>query len=973
MKKNYLFLLLCLLSITGYAQENGMIKFSTSHPLGTEVSFFPTTVSSDNKVKVDWGDGEIKEYTLSTWNKKVSGNKTGDTIKVHTQLKAFDCSDKQLTSLVITNQPGLLNLQCYNNELAVDLLDISGALNLTNLDCHNNKLLLLNLTEHTKLENLDCYCYEEEEGTLTTILLPQSGAALKNISAYGNDISALDISGCLELTNINMEQNALMTIDVTKLENLRSLNVSNNIISELDVTKNSKLEKLFCGKNQLKKLDIYANKELIEISCSENKLSELDLSGNKSITKIYCSDNQIKSLNLTGIARLTQLQCGFNQLRELDLSKNTYLQKIWCQSNQLDFIDFYYNQNISYIDCRNNAGMTPCALNYMYGTLSGLESSSTYANLLVEGCNAETSDTGIATALRWQTDVKGDATATCEEIDVNIVAPQNGTFTLWQPEMSRHDSIAISNNKVKAGVPVYVKAVAADNYKVKSILVNDKAIQGSTFVTSEQVTVAVNFAPVASSNYTTLGTAEGTSLSLGVSGAEPETEIEVDWGNGVIETLFINNTNISRIEGVSKGTTVRINGLLDYLDCSENDLTALDVSHNLVLRTLDCYWTGITALEVSKNTELGKLNCSYNSLSGLDVSGNAKLFSLSCYNCELDELNVSQNTLLEELTVKNNNLTAIDLSANTKLVALDVQNNSLATIALAGLTELQSLACSGNGMTGLDVTFNTKLTNLVCANNQLTTIDLSKNTLLERLFCQENLINTLDLSKNQALNYIECSGNGMSACELNDFYQNLPLCPIDPDKFNIYNRGTSNSNDAERSETAIAARKGWRVSAQGDGSGCDEAYVTFAQPEHGTIALVDSREQEIVSGTKVAKNSVLEVKATPDAGYELDYVKANQVKVVDNKFTIVMATEVEAKFKLNVGIDETHAGISLYTGENSVSIVADDASAQIYTIAGATVYKGTIQGEKTINLPSGSYIIKVVTAQKQLSQVVSVY
>lgn len=971
MKKNYLVILLCFFSIIGYAQESGAIKFSTAHPLGTEISFFPTAVNSGEKIRVDWGDGEVKEYTLSMWNKKVTGNKTGDTIRVLTQLKSFDCSDSQVNSISVVDQPGLEVLQCYNNDMARDSLDISGALNLQRLDCHNNdRLLFLNLTKHTKLNTLDCYSYKQ--GSLTTILLPESDSELTSISAYNNDISALNVSGCLKLESINMESNSLMEIDVTKLPKLTTLNVASNYISNLDVSKNPKLYKLFCGKNQLEKLDLFANKELLEISCSENKLTALDLSANTGITKIYCSDNAIKSLDVTGILRLTQLQCGFNQLEKLDLSKNFYLQKLWCQSNKLTYLDLYYNANINYIDCRDNTGMTPCALNYMYSSLTGQESSNPNTNLFVSGCNAETSDTSIATESRWTPDVLGDATASCGEVELTLAPAENGTYELSQPSLTDHSLIPIEGNQVKAGYPVYVHAVPAEGYRVKSIQVGDRVISDTIFVTSVPASFAVNFLPLVSNTYVTMGVEEGTSLSIGISGSEPETEVEVDWGNGILETLVIGNTNITRLENASKGTTVRINGMIDYLDCSENDLTSLDVTHNNYLKTLDCYWTNIPALDVTKNTELTKLNCSFNPLGTLDVTANTKLFSLSAYNCELSLLDVSRNVLLEELEAKNNELTTIDLSANPELVALDIQNNQLATLNVSNLGKLESLSCSGNGLTQLDMTGNTQLTKLTCSYNKLTTLDLSKNTLLQRLFCNDNQLESLPLNNNDALSYIECSGNGMSACALNDFYYNLPVCPVDPEKINIYNSGSTNPNDAEGSETSIATRKGWKVSAQGDGSGCNEAYITIKQPENGTIALFDG-DQAVASGTKVAKNKVIEVRNTPESGYELDWVKANNVKATDNKFTVLMATVVEAQFKLASGIENIENGTRILTGRNQISILAENASVRIYTVSGTLVYEGVAEGRSDVRLDAGSYIVKLNTPEKQLTQVVIVY
>ena len=64
--------------------------------------------------------------------------------------------------------------------------------------------------------------------------------------------------------------------------------------------------------------------------------------------------------------------------------------------------------------------MTPCSLNFMYQTLSGLESASPYVNLFLEGSNAETSSTSIATESKWTVDVTGDGSAVCKDVTATI-------------------------------------------------------------------------------------------------------------------------------------------------------------------------------------------------------------------------------------------------------------------------------------------------------------------------------------------------------------------------------------------------------------------------------------------------------------------------------------------------------------------------------------------------------------------------
>ena len=458
--------------------------------------------------------------------------------------------------------------------------------------------------------------------------------------------------------------------------------------------------------------------------------------------------------------------------------------------------------------------------------------------------------------------------------------------------------------------------------------------------------------------------------SFGISGIDPETEIEIDWGNGEWQTMTIDNESITRIDGNSKGTTVRINGLIDYFDCSENDLKSLDVSHNAILATLDCYWTGITALDLSKNTALGKLNCSYNSIGTLDLSNNKALFSLSCYNCELGSLDLSNNTELEEAVVKNNELTSLTVSSNTKLLLLDVQNNEqLKSIDASMLTDLEELQCSYTGLTDLDVTHNTKLIKLICSNNKLTTLDLSKNTWLERLFCDGNQLTSLDLSNNTKLNYLECSGNGMSACALNDLYYNLPKCSTTPTNVNMFIAGINNPNEAEGSETSMATKKGWKVSVDGDGSGCNEAYITIEPTENGILELRNSDNEIVNSGSKVIKNTTVTVKGNPDEGFYLKNVWVNGVSVTNGEFVVKMASVVTAAFDEGSSITEIeNSGMKIWSTPGIIRVNAENAHVQVYSTSGALVWEGNIYQEKTIDVTRGIYIVKVRNAQSTQSK-----
>lgn len=93
-----------------------------------------------------------------------------------------------------------------------------------------------------------------------------------------------------------------------------------------------------------------------------------------------------------------------------------------------------------------------------------------------------------------------------------------------------------------------------------------------------------------------------------------------------ITFINVSDQNISDLTGIECFTA------LTELECSNNQLTALDVSNNTALSWLLCSSNQLTALDVSKNTVLNGLYCSDNQLTALDVSKNTVLHTLNCSN-----------------------------------------------------------------------------------------------------------------------------------------------------------------------------------------------------------------------------------------------------------------------------------------------------------------------------------------------------
>ena len=158
------------------------------------------------------------------------------------------------------------------------------------------------------------------------------------------------------------------------------------------------------------------------------------------------------------------------------------------------------------------------------------------------------------------------------------------------------------------------------------------------------------------------------------------------------------------------------------------------------LRMMSVWSKGIQSLQgIEYFTALLTLDCSDNQLTSLDVSKNTALIKLDCYKNQLTSLDVSGCTALTELYCYENQLTLLDVSNNTALKTLDCSDNQLTSLDVSKNTALEYLFCYWNQLASLDVSKNTALTYLYCSDNQLTSLDVS-NTALTNLYCYSNKI-----------------------------------------------------------------------------------------------------------------------------------------------------------------------------------------------------------------------------------------
>lgn len=175
-------------------------------------------------------------------------------IEYFESLRKLDCSDTDLTELVIRNHPSLIELHCSSDPITS--LDVSGCTALKTLTCYNSELASLNVSGCTSLQE---------------------------IMAYRAQLTSLDVSGCSSLQYLDCNENGLTSL------------------TEVD-----------CTDNQLTELDFSGCSSLIILSCYNNQLTTLNLSNCTSLMGLACDSNQLPSLDISTCTKLRALMCENN-------------------------------------------------------------------------------------------------------------------------------------------------------------------------------------------------------------------------------------------------------------------------------------------------------------------------------------------------------------------------------------------------------------------------------------------------------------------------------------------------------------------------------------------------------------------------------------------------------------------------------------------------------------------------------------
>ena len=186
---------------------------------------------------------------------------------------------------------------------------------------------------------------------------------------------------------------------------------------------------------------------------------------------------------------------------------------------------------------------------------------------------------------------------------------------------------------------------------------------------------------------------------------------------------------------------------------------ALDISN---INNVPPYINDLTGIEAFKNiTSLSFVN---QEVSFLDLSHNLKLEVINGFDNQLSNLILGANDSLTELNCQNNLLTSLDVSGCNSLRQILCDYNPIEQINLSSNPLLEILECNNSALTALDLTQNLQLTSVICGNSAIEHIELPESSSLVELDCNSTNLQSLDLTPVNGLNQMNCTNNPDLTC-----------------------------------------------------------------------------------------------------------------------------------------------------------------------------------------------------------------
>ena len=641
-------------------------------------------------------------------------------IEGFTALKTLICTNNPLTTINVSKNVNLEKLYCYGNQLTS--LDVSKNNALTLLRCDNNKLTQLNVKNGnnsninnqgfnaSRNPNLTCIEVDDVNYSSTTWFSKDANSSYSN-NCHFQDTYVPDDNFEQALIDLGYDTGSLDDyVPTVNINSITSLDIaSKNIIDLTGIEAFIGLTSLDCSNNQIVNLDVSSNYSLVNLQANNNQLERLSFNNGANNGITNSNFNALNNTNLTCIQvdDATYSTTNWTQIdTSASFSENCHYGMTYVPDDNFEQWLIYTGYDTGVIDdyvptANINTVTTLSFYNKKIVDLTGIEAFTALETLSLVSNKIVTADLSKNIALT--------------------------SIDLSQNELT---SLDLSKNIALTNVNLHINKLTSLNIQ-NGANANISAANFRTSGNPDLICINVDDVNYATTNWTQVDSQTSFSLKCGYIYVPDDNFeqalIDLGYDSGALDdyvpdatiktltTLDISGKNISDLTGIQDFVA------LTSLNCSNNQLTALNLSSNTALEILNVSNNQIATISIDDNVALINLDVSTNSITTIDISKNTRLTMLNIDANQLTNLDITKNTLLTTVSCKNNLIASLSMvNDNNVLANLDASNNKLTAVDVSVLGSLSILNCSNNQITNLDISKNTNLTFLNAGNNQLT-------------------------------------------------------------------------------------------------------------------------------------------------------------------------------------------------------------------------------------------------------------
>ena len=187
-----------------------------------DLSFQIAAAKAETKIQIDWGDGQLSDYTIPKAKEPFTVSQTvdlGAKIKLYGPVTLVDATGSKIVAVAFEDAATIETLRLSRNK--IEQIELSRLPNLKELQISDNKLAELSLSATPKLEELYCgynkltqlpveqtpllsvlNCNDNQITSLALASLPKLEIAVLSGNAFGE---SLDLSANKELRVLDIE------------------------------------------------------------------------------------------------------------------------------------------------------------------------------------------------------------------------------------------------------------------------------------------------------------------------------------------------------------------------------------------------------------------------------------------------------------------------------------------------------------------------------------------------------------------------------------------------------------------------------------------------------------------------------------------------------------------------------------------------------------------------------------------------